>query len=221
MIKNQKLNLCYLCFLISQLKSKKRLLTMLLKKRIIYTSFVLLAILASKYSFAQTVEVSEESFKCLTDMTPVRGFFVDNLTGDLQATIDAAKAVNGAVYPVGSVVQLVPTEVMVKREKGYNAVTKDWEFFELDVSDSGSKIKVRGAFEVVNKFGGNCFGCHIKAKPQWDMICEQDHGCDPITLPNGMVLTQDMIKGVQKTDPRCVTAAQQQVHDALVQVAAN
>lgn len=194
---------------------------MLLKKRIIYTSFVLLAILASKYSFAQTVEVSEESFKCLTDMTPVRGFFVDNLTGDLQATVDAAKAVNGAVYPVGSVVQLVPTEVMVKREKGYNAVTKDWEFFELDVSDSGSKIKVRGAFEVVNKFGGNCFGCHIKAKPQWDMICEQDHGCDPITLPNGMVLTQDMIKGVQKTDPRCVTAAQQQVHDALVQVAAN
>ena len=191
------------------------------KKRIISSSFVLIAILLSKFSYSQTVEVNENSFKCLTDMSPVRGFFVDNLNGDLQSTIDAAKSVDGAVYPVGSVVQLVPTEVMVKREKGYNAVTKDWEFFELDVSDSGSKINVRGAFEVVNKFGGNCFGCHIMAKPKWDLICEQDHGCDPITLPNGMVLTQDMIKGAQKTDPRCVTAAQQQVHDALVQVAAN
>lgn len=191
------------------------------KKKIIFTSLALMAILVSKIGYSQTVEVNEDSFKCLTDMTPVRGFFVDNLKGDLQSTVDAAKSANGAVYPVGSVVQLVPTEVMIKREKGYNAVTKDWEFFELDVSDSGSKIKVRGAFEVVNKFGGNCFGCHIKAKPQWDMICEQDHGCDPITLPNGMVLSQDMIKGVQKADPRCVTAAQQQVHDALVQVAAN
>ncbi|WP_299083496.1 hypothetical protein [uncultured Paraglaciecola sp.] len=151
----------------------------------------------------------------------VFGFFVDNLLGDLQATIDAAKTPNGAVYPVGSVVQLVPTEVMIKREKGYNAVTKDWEFFELDVSAKGSEIKVRGAFEVVNKFGGNCFGCHIKAKPQWDLICEQEHGCDPITLPNGMVLSQHTIKAVQKADPRCVTKEQQQVRKALEQVSAS
>jgi hypothetical protein len=191
------------------------------KKKVIFTSIALIAILVSKIGYAQTVEVNEDSFKCLTEMSPVRGFFVDNLLGDLQSTLDAAETVNGAVYPVGSVVQLVPTEVMVKRERGYNAVTKDWEFFELDVSDKGSEIKVRGAFEVVNKFGGNCFGCHIKAKPQWDMICEQDHGCDPITLPNGMVLSQDMIKGVQKADPRCATVAQQQVHRALELIAAN
>jgi hypothetical protein len=191
------------------------------KNKIIFTTIALIAILVSKISYAQPVEVNEDSFKCLTDMTTVRGFFVDNLNGDLQSTLDAAKAAKGAVYPAGSVVQLVPTEVMVKREKGYNAVTKDWEFFELDVSDKGSEIRVRGAFEVVNKFGGNCFGCHIKAKPEWDMICEQDHGCDPITLPNGMVLSQDMIKGAQKSDPRCVTVAQQQVHNALEQVAAN
>jgi hypothetical protein len=191
------------------------------KKKFIFASIALLAMLVGNVSYAQTVEVSKNSFKCLTEMTPVRGFFVDNLLGNLQSTLDAAKSANGAVYPVGSVVQLVPTEVMVKREKGYNAVTKDWEFFELDVSEKGSEIKIRGAFEVVNKFEGNCFGCHIKAKPQWDMICEQDHGCDPITLPNGVVLSQDMIKGAQKADPRCVTAAQQQVYDALVQVAAN
>lgn len=194
---------------------------MSVKNKSIFFSIALIAILVSNISYAQTVEVNKDSFKCLTDMSPVRGFFVDNLLGDLQSTLDAAETVNGAVYPVGSVVQLVPTEVMVKREKGYNVVTKDWEFFELDVSDKGSEIKVRGAFEVVNKFGGNCFGCHIKAKPQWDLICEQEHGCDPITLPNGMILSQDMIKGVQKADPRCVTVAQQKVHNVSEQFASN
>ena len=192
-----------------------------INRKIVCISFALITILITKISYAETVVVDQNSFKCLTEMTPVRGFFVDNLQGDLQATLKAAKAPEGAVYPVGSVVQLVPTEVMVKREKGYNSVTKDWEFFELDVSETGSEIKVRGAFEVVNKFGGSCFGCHIKAKPQWDMICEQAHGCDPITLPNGLVLTQAMIKGAQQADPRCTTAAQQQVQDALEQVVAN
>ena len=171
-----------------------------------YLPFALTAIFSMTVS-STTVEVTEKSFKCLTDMTPVRGFFVDNLLGDLEGTLEVAKSESGGVYPVGSVVQLVPTEVMVKREKGYNQVTKDWEFFELQVNEQGSKIHVRGAFEVVNKFGGNCFGCHIKAKPQWDLICEQTHGCDPITLPNGAVLTQEMIKGVQKADPRCAKSS--------------
>jgi hypothetical protein len=169
------------------------------------TLVLVLLSLSSQVGQTQTVEVSKDDFKCLDDMTPVRGFFVDNLLGDLQATLQVANSENGGVYPVGSVVQLVPTEVMVKREKGYNAVTKDWEFFELDVSEKGSEIKVHGAFEVVNKFGGNCFACHIKARAEWDMICEQDHGCDPITLPNGMILSQEMIKGVQAADPRCKT----------------
>lgn len=154
------------------------------------------------------VEFDADDFGCLTEMTQVRGFFVDNLTGDLAGTLAAAQNPNGAVYPVGSVVQLVPSEVMVKREKGYNSVTKDWEFVELDVSKDGSEIRVRGAFEVVNKFGGNCFGCHVKARPEWDLICEQDHGCDPITLPNGHTLSQEMIKGIQQTDPRCAAATE-------------
>ena len=145
---------------------------MSIKKNIIFTSIALIAMLGSHISYAQTVEVNEDSFKCLTEMAPVRGFFVDNLLGDLQATLAAAETVNGAVYPVGSVVQFVPTEVMVKREKGYNVVTKRWEFLDLAVSEKGSEITVRGTFEVVNKFGGNCFGCRIKAKPEFDLICE-------------------------------------------------
>ena len=36
--------------------------------------------------------ISEKSFRCIRDMTPVRGFFVDNLNGDLEGTLAAANA---------------------------------------------------------------------------------------------------------------------------------
>ena len=143
------------------------------------------------------ITVTDKSFGCMTQLKPVRGFFVGNLLGDEQGTLKVALSKTGGVYPPGSVVQLVPTEVMVKQPVGFNAVTRDWEFFELDVSKSGSVIRKRGFAEVVNRFGGNCFGCHVKAHPEWDMICETTHGCDPIPL------TPAMLKALQDTDPRC------------------
>lgn len=141
--------------------------------------------------------INADSFGCIRDMTPVRGFFVDNLKGDLEATLAVANNADGGVYPPGSVVQLIPTEVMVKRDPGFSPATKDWEFIELDVSAEGASIRARGFADVNNKFGGNCFACHIKAEPQRDMICEQGHGCDPIPL------TAAMSRALQKTDPRC------------------
>jgi hypothetical protein len=174
--------------------------------KLIIKSAVILSLLTATYALANEPVVAQaEDFKCLTEMTPVRGFFVDNLLGNVAETVAAAEQEKG-VYPVGSVIQLIPTEVMVKREAGYNQVTKDWEFIELAVNEQGSAIKVRGAFEVVNQFGGNCFACHVKAKPEFDMICEQEHGCDPIVLPNGVTVSQEMIKGMQKQDPRCKAA---------------
>ena len=143
------------------------------------------------------VEVSSESFTCIRDMTPVRGFYVDNLLGDLEATVAIANSAEGGDYPPGSVVQLVPGEAMVKRAPGVSPGTKDWEFFELDVSAAGTEIRKRGYADVVNRFGGNCLACHAKAEPKWDMVCETGHGCDPIPL------TRDMLVLLQKTDPRC------------------
>ena len=95
------------------------------------------------------------------------------------------------------VVQLVPTEVMIKHGEGWNPATRDWEFFELDVSEEGSTIRNRGFVDVINRFGGNCFACHVKARPEWDLICEKDHGCDPVPL------TPERILELQQTDPRC------------------
>lgn len=143
------------------------------------------------------LEVTDTTFNCIRNMTSVRGFYVDNLLGELEATVAVAESPTGGSYPPGSVVQLVPGEVMVKHREGYSPVTRDWEFFELDVSAAGSKISKRGFADVVNRFGGNCFACHIQAEPQWDMICETAHGCEPIPL------TRDILTLLQKTDPRC------------------
>jgi hypothetical protein len=153
------------------------------------------------------IEVGADTFHCMADMTKVRHFYVDNLLGDLDATVAVAKAGTG-VYPPGTVLQLVPTEVMVKQYPGFSPVTKDWEFFELDVSPDGSKIRTRGFAEVANRFGGNCFGCHLKARPEFDFVCELDHGCDSIPV------TRPMIAALQHTDPRCTSAGPVSPEDA-------
>ena len=162
----------------------------------------LILILLSCATFAATEEtnslaIANSDFNCVLDMQPVRGFYVDNLIeGELEQTLAVANAGQGE-YPPGSVVQLVPSEVMVKHPKGFSAATKDWEFFELNVSAAGTQINKRGFVDVVNRFDGNCFGCHVKAKPEFDMICETGHGCDPIPL------TAEITRLLQKTDARC------------------
>jgi len=164
--------------------------------------------LSAQAAGSKPIAVTDKSFACISKLKPVRGFFVGNLKGNLAGTLKVARSADGGVYPAGSVVQLVPTEVMVKQPKGFNEVTHDWEFFELDVSKEGTKIRKRGFAEVVNRFGGNCFGCHIKAEPKWDFICETGHGCD--TIP----LTDPMLKALQHTDPRCPGSDKVSAEDA-------
>ena len=142
-------------------------------------------------------DIDASSFRCITKMTPVRQFYVDNLQGNLDATLAATNSTTGTMYPPGSVIQLIPGEAMVKRDKGFNSATHDWEFFELDVSKDGTQIRKRGTVDVVNRFGGNCFSCHVPAAAQWDLVCETDHGCAPLPV------TRAMIRALQRTDPRC------------------
>lgn len=143
------------------------------------------------------VKVDDNTFRCIRKMAPVRQFYVDNLLGNMAGTLAAANAPKGAIYPAGSVVQLVPTEAMVKREAGFNPATGDWEFFELEVSATGTKVLKRGFAEVNNRFGKNCFGCHAPARDPWDFICETGHGCEPIPID------RQMTGALQRSDPRC------------------
>jgi hypothetical protein len=157
---------------------------------------------------ARQIPITDKTFSCITKLTPVRGFYVGNLLGDLPATVKVAQSKTGGVYPPGSVIQLVPTEVMVKQRPGFNPATRDWEFFELKVSGQGTQIAKRGFAEVVNRFGGNCFGCHVKARAEWDLVCETGHGCDPIPL------TPAIFRALQRTDPRCPGSEKVSAEDA-------
>jgi len=152
--------------------------------------------MAAPHAAPASSPISDSSFKCITDMTHVRHFYVDNLAGNLAGTVKTAQAGTGE-YPVGSVLQLVPNEVMVKREKGFNAATHDWEFFDLNISPASSTIRVRGFQDVNNRFGGNCFSCHVKARAEFDLVCDNSHGCDPVPF------TRAMSGALQRTDPRC------------------
>lgn len=144
------------------------------------------------------LDMAAEDFDCILDGTPVRRFFLTNPLGYLDAALAVANDPEGGVYPPGTVIQLVPEEAMVKRRRGWNAATNDWEFFALDVASDGEvTIRDRGAEETVNMFGGNCFDCHALAEPQWDFVCEQDRGCDPLPFD------EPTIRSIQDTDPRC------------------
>ncbi len=180
------------------------------KKRIIGSGVLALAGLlawGSGSADEARVKVDDGSFRCITQMTPVRHFFVDNLAGNLAGTVAVAQAGKGD-YPEGSVLQIMPNEVMVKQQKGFNPATRDWEFFWIDNTKEGSKIFTRGFAEVNNRLGLNCFACHVKAEPVYDFVCEQGHGCDPIPV------TRPMFGALQRTDPRCPNASNVSAEDA-------
>ncbi|MEO8464698.1 MAG: hypothetical protein ABI640_05105 [Gammaproteobacteria bacterium] len=164
---------------------------------------------------ALSVAVTEASFRCLRDMTPVRDFFVDNLLGDLDATVAVAESPTGGTYPLGSLVQVIPTTAMVKHPPGYSPATNDWEFIELDVKADGVTILGRGFAELNMRSGPNCLGCHKPAKAAWDLICDRSHDCIPIPL------TPITLRALQNTDPRCpkIELPQDQI-DALAALAA-
>ena len=152
------------------------------------------------------LDVTDALFKCLTEMTKssTGAYFVDNMLGDVAATVAVANSETGGEYPAGSVVSLIPSEVMIKHQDGWNAATNDWEFFELQVSEDGSTIGTRGFAEVNNRFGGNCFACHLPARDPWDFICESDRGCEPIPID------RKMTGALQRSDPRCGPAELQE-----------
>jgi hypothetical protein len=135
-------------------------------------------------------------FRNLHTMTKVRNFYVDNRLGHLDRALAVANSPNGGRYPVGTIIQLVPQEAMVKREKGFSPATRDWEFFFLSVTAMGTTIEKRGTSDVVNRFGGNCASCHQGAAARFDGVCEENHGCAP--LPIG----PDVFHAIQESDPR-------------------
>ena len=146
----------------------------------------------------EDLDMTAEDFECVLTGEKVRHFRLWNKLGHLDDALKVANSPDGGIYPVGTVIQLIPGEAMVKRRVGYSVATRDWEFFTLDTSERGTVIKARGGAEVVNQFNGaSCAGCHAKAEAKWDFICEDTHGCDPLGV------SSDLTSAMQDADTRC------------------
>ncbi len=141
--------------------------------------------------------MSEGSFDCIRNGTKVRNTYIRNANPKLLA--EAVRIFRDSVpnveYPVGTALQLVPAEAMVKHPRARFPATNGWEFFALDLSAQGTKIKARGD-SVVNFTGVRCLSCHQPAA-KFDFVCEKRHGCAPIPI------NDKMIADLQSKDPRC------------------
>ena len=145
----------------------------------------------------EDLDMTAADFGCILDWPKVDRFRITNKLGHQDEAEAVARAADGGTYPVGTVIQLIPNEAMVKRRQGWSPETNDWEFFALETTATGTSIVSRGTDDVVNAFDGNCFDCHAAAEPKWDLVCASGHGCDPLPV------TPEQIEMIQQSDPRC------------------
>lgn len=145
----------------------------------------------------EDLDMQPEDFVCVLEWEKVLKFRLTNLLGHTDEAIAVANSPSGGVYPVGTVISLLPTEVFVKRRAGFSPETSDWEFFLLQLSPSGTTIVQRGTTGVTTTMGSTCISCHAQAQPQWDLICHENHGCTPLGF------TPQFVDQQQAADPRC------------------
>ena len=147
---------------------------------------------------AQDLTVSEQTFGCILDWPKVRNTRFKH--ADPEKLKEAMHIFRDSVpdkeYPVGTILQLVPFEAMVKHPHEQFPNTNGWEFFALEVSKAGTKIRDRGDQVVNLSQGVTCLSCHQPAA-RYDFVCEKGHGCAPIPFDD------QKIAGLQHADLRC------------------
>ena len=147
---------------------------------------------------AEDIAVTEQTFGCILDWPKVRNTYFKH--SDPEKLKEAMRifrdSVPGKQYPVGTILQLIPFEAMVKHPREKFPNTNGWEFFFLDVSKEGTKIQDRGESVVNLSQGVTCLSCHQPAA-KFDFVCEKGHGCAPIPFDD------QKIAEIQKTDLRC------------------
>lgn len=148
---------------------------------------------------AQDITVTEQTFGCILDWPKVRNTYFKH--DDPKKLKEAMRIFRDSVpnkeYPVGTILQLIPFEAMVKHPREKFPATNGWEFFFLDVSDEGTKIADRGEKVVNRSQGVTCLSCHQPAE-KFDFVCEKGHGCAPIPFDD------EKISAIQRADLRCI-----------------
>lgn len=118
----------------------------------------------------EDLDMTAEDFECIADWPQVLGFRINNLLGHLDEALEVAESPSGGTYPVGTVIQHLPTEAMVKRAPGFSPETKDWEFFVLNIDSGTTQIVDRGTTQI-QTMNQTCASCHSQAPDPWDFVC--------------------------------------------------
>jgi len=159
---------------------------------------IALAAGAASGAAAADVSVSEQTFGCILDWPKVRNTRINH--ADPKQLAEAMRIFRDSVpetdYPVGTILQLVPFEAMVKHPRDTFPRTNGWEFFALEVSAAGTRIRDRGDSVVNLSQGKTCLSCHQPAA-KFDFVCEKGHGCAPIPF------NDQAINALQQADARC------------------
>src|SRR5690349_20311481 len=106
----------------------------------------LILCLSSATVSADDLVITEKSFGCVLELPKVRNTRIQN--ADLEKLKEAIRIFRDSVpdkeYPTGTILQLIPTEAMVKHDRAAFPNTNGWEFFALKVSPDGTTIQDRG-----------------------------------------------------------------------------
>jgi hypothetical protein len=147
---------------------------------------------------AEDIAVSEQTFGCILDWPKVRNTRIKH--SDPEKLKEAIRIFRDSIpdreYPVGTILQLVPFEAMVKHPREKFPKSNGWEFFALEVSEAGTKIRDRGDKVVNLSLGAPCLSCHQPAA-RFDFVCEKGHGCAPLPFDD------QKFAELQKADLRC------------------
>ncbi len=135
-------------------------------------------------------------FGCVADYRRVGGLYLKNVLGLTEQAVAVAESDGDWHFPVGTIIQGQPNEAMLKRGPGFSPETGDWEYITLDNDGTRTVITARGTTDVQG-VGQTCAACHAPAGDQWDYICQDDHGCEPI--PASPVLFETL----RSSDARC------------------
>ena len=148
--------------------------------------------------WAEEISVSEQTFGCILDWPKVRNTRMKH--SDPEKLKEAMRIFRDSIpdreYPVGTILQLVPFEAMVKHPREKFPKSNGWEFFALEVSEAGTKIRDRGDNVVNLLLGAPCLTCHQPAA-RFDFVCEKGHGCAPLPIDD------QKIAEFQRADSRC------------------
>jgi hypothetical protein len=139
-------------------------------------------------------------FECISKWEKVSGFHITNKAGKTAEAVAVAKSATGGVYPVGTIIQHLPTEAMVKRKAGFSAAAKDWEFFKLTITGTTTAIAERGT-TAIQTMGQACASCHMKAPSEYDFVCNiwGDQG----SMNCGFNLGDSQLNSAIDMDTRC------------------